>query len=214
MPNRPPPRIVGTAPATAFDRDWEQRADAIADDSLTAIRNAAERWTTTLAAVLGLSSIVGLAKGPGDMTGAPTPWKVGVSLALGLALAAAVTATVLGALAAQGSPKRLRIASGEEVRRMHRTAVAAASRDLFRSRVLAVVAVVFVAVATALTWYVPRDSGSAPRLLIVTRDGALHCGPLATDAGAGLAIRDEATKSRVTIPAPAIAAVSVVANCP
>jgi hypothetical protein len=74
--------------------------------------------------------------------------------------------------------------------------------------------VALVAMATALTWYAPRDAAGAPRLLIVTRDGAVHCGPLSGGLGAGVAVQDEATKSRVTIAAPAIVTINVLASCP
>jgi hypothetical protein len=142
---------VGTASATSLDRAWEERADALAVESFAATRDAAERWTATVTAVVGLSSILGLVKGPGDVAALDVPWKVLTAVVLGLALAAAVAATVLGALAAQGTPRKLRLLTGDAVRRSHRQALSHAARDLLLSRGLAVIAVALLGLGAGIT---------------------------------------------------------------
>jgi hypothetical protein len=185
-----PPRIVGTAKVTAYDRRWEELADDLEFEALPRIRSVAERWAGSIAAVTSAFGIAGLVGGRDALSDLEDAYATAAAILFGLALMLALAAIVLAALAAQGSPKRMRSPSGADVRTWYAASARRAANQLFASRIAAVLSVLVLAAGIGITWFAPSDeSDIAPAVVAVTtRSGAVSCGELRTSAQATIAV--------------------------
>ncbi|MEU8078792.1 hypothetical protein AB0B31_25555 [Catellatospora citrea] len=158
------PTAVAAHPATPDDIRWEERAAELAFNELPNLRAAAERWVASLSAVIGVFGVVLVVKGPSDISRIESD--LGYVLAgilLAGAVAAALTAIIVGIFAAQGSPRNVETYSGPYIRTRYRREARTAARLLTCSRVAAIVAVVLLGAAIGTTWYgTPRTSTPFP----------------------------------------------------
>ncbi|MEU6233678.1 hypothetical protein [Kitasatospora sp. NPDC047058] len=152
--------ITGARAATPEDLRWEERAADLAFNELPNLRATAERWVASLGGVLGILGVVLVVKGPSDITGIHNSvLYVLTGVLLAGAVVAALLAIILGAFAAQGTPRQVELYSGPYIRERYRREARTVARQLRRSRVAAVVAVVLLGAAIGTTWYgTPRAS--------------------------------------------------------
>lgn len=211
MSDSPPPRIVGPAGVGPVDVLWQKKAEELEFKALDNVRSAGEKWGVTLGALLGLTGTVLVVKGPESVTDLTSGGKLAVGLTLALAFLAAIAATVLAALAAQGTPRRLNWPSGPRLREWEHGAALKAKNRLFWSRACTLVAVLAIAVAVAFAWFGPEAEASGSTVLLAPEQGAPLCGKLVNgSAGVELKVGDKTT------PAPPGPYTSVVAvdSCP
>jgi hypothetical protein len=172
--------------ATPSDVRWAQRADELEYNALSRVRSTAEKWTASLGAILGLGGTVLLVKGREDISTLETTYQVLVGVVLLAALGVALAATVVGGLAAQGTPRNVRWPSGTKLRRWEREQALSAIGRLRTSRVLAIVAVGLIVVAVGLTWFGEAESTSKPPTVVVLQEsGSVLCGRLVAGETAG-----------------------------
>lgn len=179
------PAHAGDPPATwgqsADDRRWDDEAEEAQHQQLALVRSAATSWGTAISSLLGVFALVAFVKGPTTFTDVKGSAASAAALLVLLAAVAAAVAVLLAALAAQGVPRKVAILDGWELR--HQTAVRAraATVQLAWSRILGVLAALIVLAAVGLTWLTASEQSQAPNsqlLLLVTKDGVLHCGSL------------------------------------
>jgi hypothetical protein len=206
-------------PATAFDLEWQKRADDLEFSTLPSLRSAAQKWAATVGSLTGVLGIAALVKGPSDLTkvrgslhlvGCSIPWVGVLGVLLGLAVSAATVSIVLAALAAQGSPQEFRFA-GDELRRRYRAATTRTAAQLTWSRSLAITSVPLLAAAVAVLWYAtPRESAPQP-VLVTTTAGATYCGQLlpSTDG-----LRIKINGGEQTVAAADLKSLTPLATCP
>lgn len=179
------PAAAGDLPATwgqaADDRRWDDEAAEAQHQQLALVRAAAAAWGTAISSLLGVFALVAFVKGPTTFTDVKGSAASAAALLVLLAAVAAAVAVLLAALAAQGVPRDLAILDGWELR--HQTAVRArtATVQLAWSRILGVLAALIVLAAVGLTWLTALHQSQAEKsqqLLLVTKDGVVHCGTL------------------------------------
>lgn len=183
-----PPRILGTAPVTPYDRRWEERADALEFEALARIRSVAERWAGSVAVVTSAFGIAGLVGGRDALSDLREGYDAAAGVFFATALLAALAAILLAALAAQGTPKRARAPGGAAVREWYRASAGRAATQLVTSRVAAVAAVLLLAAGIGITWYGPTSPSSSAAVVVVTRSGAIACGDLRPSARSTLSV--------------------------
>lgn len=169
-----PPRAASLA-----DRKWQSRADELVFDEYPRIQAVAEKWAGTIGALTGLFSIAVLVKGPQDISKLPLGFKILAGVFLGGALVAAFFSVYRAALAAQGTSRRAYL-DATTLPNLYHDAAERATSHLWWSRRLAVVAVIFIILTIALTWYVPPENPTAVpvNVLVVQRSGSVECGVL------------------------------------
>jgi len=205
-----PPRIVGTAKVTAYDRRWEELAGELEFEALPRIRSVAERWGASVAAVTSAFGIAGLVGGRDALSELEDAYATAAGLLFGLALLLALAAIVLAALAAQGTPKRMRSPSGADVRAWYAASARRAANQLLASRICAVVSVLVLAVGIGITWFAPSgESAAAPTVVAVTtRSGAISCGELHASGQATIAV------GTATLPVRDVVSIVPTGTCP
>jgi hypothetical protein len=207
------PDVLGPAPVGEREAKWEKRAEELEFETLTKVRGAAEKWAATLAALLALVATVLVVKGPDELAELPDQAQRLTAALLAVAFALAVIATVLVALAAQGTPKNLERPSGSALRRSERDSAEAAKGQLRWSRALTVVAVIVLAGAVAATWAWPQpESGAAGSTVLFTpAAGKPICGSLVNGQNG---LRVEAGDRPVALPKGPYDNVIPVESCP
>jgi hypothetical protein len=184
-----PPRIIGTAKVTAYDRRWEELADDLEFAALPRIRSVAERWAGSVAAVTSAFGIAGLVVGRDALSEIEDAYATAAAVLFGLAFLLALAAIVLAALAAQGSPRRMRSPSGADVRAWYAASARRAANQLLASRIAAVLSVLVLAAGIGITWFAPSNEGDiASAVVVTTRSGAVSCGELRTSAQATVVV--------------------------
>jgi hypothetical protein len=162
------PRVVGARAATADDLRWDDRAADLAFNELPNLRTAAERWVASLGTVLGVFGVVLVVKGPADIAKIQNDvLYVLAGVLLAAAATSALTAIILGAFAAQGSPREVERYTGEYIRTRYRHEARLAAKQLRLSRLAAIVAVVLLGGAIGVTWY------GTPRTPITETSGSV-----------------------------------------
>jgi hypothetical protein len=171
-------------PVSRRDLEWETRLERLEFDILNRVRSAAEKWATSLGAILALSGTIFVVKGRDDVTKLADEYQAAVFIALVIALVVAAGATYLAALAAQGTPARLENwPTGAELRDWELKRAAEAQTQLKASRWLASVAVLGALLAVGLTWFGEGKQAEAPTFLVVYASGDVECGTLAPSGG-------------------------------
>jgi hypothetical protein len=211
-----PPKVIGTASVSAYDRKWETHAEAFEFEALPRIRATAERWAASIGAVTGVFGIVTLVRGREDVTALRADLKIAAGLLIGAALAMALAAIVLAAFAAQGTPKKLVALTGQELRRWHQEGARRAKLQLSVSRVLAVAAIVLLGAAVGITWFGPASemASSRPKLLVLLRSGTLVCGLPHEGTAGTLTLDSAAGRHAISVATDDVEAMTVVDSCP
>jgi hypothetical protein len=208
----PGPKIIGAAPASALDARWEKRAEELEFEALGKVRGAAEKWTATLAALLGLVGTILLVKGPDEVGKLPTAAQYLIGALLLFALIAAVRATVLAAYAAQGTPEDLEYPNGAKLRKEERRWAEESKQKLTASRQITLVAVGLIALAVLVGWVWPQSSSSSGSTVLLTpAQGQPLCGTLVNGPDA---LELEVGESREALPPGPYDNVIAVEGCP
>lgn len=203
--------IVGAVEVGPIDLRWEKKAEELEFEALPAVRGAAEKWSATLTAILGLVSTVLVVKGAEDVTKLSSESKAIIGVLLGLALAAAFYAAYQAAKAAQGTPANLAWPSGPGLRRWEREQAKSAKEKLLESRAATGVAVLLMAAAIALAWFGNQAESSGSAVLMTSDAGKPLCGSLVNGPD-GLEM--ETGSKKVTLPKGPYDTVTQVDGCP
>lgn len=164
------------SPSTDDDERWKKEADDLRHSGLAAVRETAGKWLQTIALILGAFSVVAFVKGPQSLADLDDTTAHAVTV---IVLAAALlvgTATWFAALAAQGSPKVVRVLTGPKLREHVEASYEGVTRLLWWSRLLTVIAALMVAAGTGLTWLTSTPQAKeTTNLLVVSQDGTVAC---------------------------------------
>jgi uncharacterized membrane protein len=165
------PRLKPKAgPVSSDDRWWQEQADAWQRDALARTRASAEGWLKALAAMTGLTVLVGIVKGQDQIDQLSSSYDIVVGLLLLLAVGLAGLAIERGHAAAYGTP--LPTWTGfAAFRARDRADLADVVSKLRVSRRLAVGGFVALLVAIGLTWYGPHPD--AESIVVPTPSGEL-----------------------------------------
>jgi hypothetical protein len=165
---------------------WSQRGEDLAFNELDTIRAAADKWSTTIAALTGASGILTALQGRDALSKLVGWLQVVTVVLLVVALIVAVWAIWKGALAAQGSPKRT-FTDADSVRQAYEKAADDAASNLAWSRKAALWATGLFAVAVLLLGIGPGAASSDQRAVVI-RAGSATCGVLATTTDGALTL--------------------------
>ncbi|HTA14795.1 MAG TPA: hypothetical protein VK781_08065 [Solirubrobacteraceae bacterium] len=164
---------------TQDDLRWEQEAIEAQHKSLSSVRATAAAWSGSIAALLGIFSIVAFIKGPETLSSLDQKAATAVTILVLTAALLAIVATLAGAIAAQGTPHWLDRLDGRALRAANRDAAKKVVSQLWISRVLALLAAMFVLAAMSTAWLsTPREDTPSVHAMILTRAGAVQCGVL------------------------------------
>ena len=153
------PRPVSAADREAFD--------ALAKESLPAVRSMAAAWRTGLTALITLVTTGIILKGRTDTTSLALPWRIAVTVAIGAGLALAIVG-LWHALAAEAGA-RTRLHTLDDIRAEYASVqayqvgqAAAAGRRLQTARILVAAALGLLLTGVLLTWWAPAAPATRP----------------------------------------------------
>lgn len=167
----------------ALKQIWSERAQKdSADYGLAGTRAVAGKWAASAAALLGVLSTVAVVAGPSELADEVGGSEAIVAAAMVLAAGVvAALATLLAALAEQGTPVTVANDNPDRYKEVIRSRADRAATELLWSRILTVVAVALVLGAAGVAWLTaltgPSDD-SGQSALVIGSDGS-HCGTLA-----------------------------------
>jgi hypothetical protein len=166
---------------------WEERArEARVDLGLQSLRDTSSKWATTIAALLGVLASVAFVAGPDDLV--ESVGGVEADIAAWCILAAAgcaALATLLASLAEQGIPRYDKRFDGWTYKRLTELRARRSAVQLTASRLLAVLALTLVVIATGIAWLTALtgpETVSPQQAITESVDGPV-CGVLTSDAG-------------------------------
>ncbi len=148
------PILLQDTDATLRDKRWQEQADQLASQGLQQVRTAASGWTATIGTLTSLFGLSLVVKGRSDLAGLAPMTGVVVGLLSLIALTLAIVAVFLGALAAEGTPRKMP-ASGPALEEWTQRRAKAAASQLTASRILILVGLVFLVLSVAVDWYGP-----------------------------------------------------------
>lgn len=178
-------------PAPPDQRLWEEAAAKAALGQLDAVRAAAEKWTGTVTALLGIFGTVAVVGGGGDIVDVPADQRGTVAVLVAVAGVGALVSIVTGALAAQGIRfSRHGNWNGDALRATVTERAPTAAALLNVSRASGIIAAVLVFVVGFLPLAASAEPGEerGATVLVVTTDGALRCGELGADAAGAVTL--------------------------
>jgi hypothetical protein len=205
------PRPVSAADREAFD--------SLVREALPTVRSMAAAWRTGLTALITLVTTGIILKGRTDTTNLAVPWKLAVTLAVGVGLALAIVG-LWHALAAEVGA-RTRLHTLDEIRAQYASVqayqvgqAAAAGRRLQTARVLVAAALGLILAGVLLTWWAPASPAMSPAYLRVTRSTGTVCGtPGSVDAGI-LRLTVAGIDKPVGIPLATVSKLAIANTCP
>jgi hypothetical protein len=205
------PRPVSAADREAFD--------ALAKESLSAIRSMAAAWRTGLTALITLVTTGIILKGRTDTTNLTLLWRIGITLAVGAGLALAILGLWHALAAEVGARTRLQtldkiLARYASVQAYQVGQAAAAGRRLQSARILVAAALGLLLTGVLLTWWAPAAPAKPAAYLEVTRPGGTVCGILRSADGGTLRLTVVGAYEPVTIPLATITNLAVTPTCP
>jgi hypothetical protein len=201
--------VVG-GPGNADLRNWEQIAVQLPTHSLQPIRDAARSWATTLSALVGISTVIGLVQGRDSFSKLASGTQIAFAVALFVTLAAAVVAIYSAGIASQGKPYR-GWNDARSIRDWYNKEVDNAVASLKRSWFLSGVAVVALVVAILINWFGPVQPNAGMSVLVVQKLGSVVCGTLQKDKAGNLVLSNDGQPS---ISLNDITSITVVSSCP
>jgi hypothetical protein len=214
-----------TGQVTADEEQWADEAIEARHKSLDNVRATGKAWTESIGLILGAFTTAAFLKGPEALTDIPAdgftlqagPWTYEpaptvVNLVFIGALTLAV-AFLLGALAAQGTPKWEGQLTGRRYASGSAAAAKASIRNLSLSRLATVVAALLIVTAMAMAWTAQlyKPDASKATSAIASAGGQPICGTLTTSAGGALTI---APKGGAPSAVDAAMPVTIVESCP
>jgi hypothetical protein len=192
---------------------WDREALAATHTALAGVRGTAEKWAATITFVLGLFGTVAFIKGPDAFTKLSTDTGLVVVALILVAAAAAGTAAIEAALAAQGTPVMADNWNGWVMRQLEWIQANNAMKQLRLSRSLAVVAAISLVTAMGIAWLNTIDQGASAEpihALVVSSDGRAVCGDLTRNGGS----LQLTTPSSSPVPLSDVTSVTLVDACP
>jgi hypothetical protein len=204
------PRPVSAADREAFD--------ALVKEALPTVRSMAAAWRTGLTALITLVTTGIILKGRTDTTNLALPWRIAVTLSIGVGLALAI-AGLWHALAAEAGA-RSRLHTLDDIRARYASVqayqvgqAAATGRRLQTARTVAAAALGLLLVGVLLTWWAPTVPASPPAYLKVTRPGGTDCGTLQSADGGILRLTITGAHQRIAIPLTTVTNLAVTSTC-
>jgi len=207
----PRPRPVSAADREAFD--------ALAKESLPAVRSMVAAWRTGLTALITLVTTGIIVTGRTEATTLAVPWRIAVTLAIGAGLALAIVGLWQALAAEVGARARLHtlediLAQYASVQAYQVGQAAAAARRLQAARALVAAALGLLLAGVLLTWWAPAAPATPPAYLEVSRPGGAVCGTLDSADGGVLRLTVAGVHEPVAIPLTMVTNLAVVAACP
>jgi hypothetical protein len=191
---------------------WDERAEKAREDfGLADTRAKAGKWAASAAAILGVLTSVAVVAGPNalkDIGGTEAQIAAGLVLA---AAGVAAIATLLAALAEQGTPVFEEQLDGSRFRTLTRVRAKKAANQLFASRVLIVLALALIIASAGVAWLTAltgKEESSSQSAIVVAGSGA-HCGVLKSVDGRLLL-----EVGKTTTPVASNARITLVDSCP
>jgi hypothetical protein len=199
------------APQTLRER-WEQRGEDLDFDELPRIRSMAEKWTQTITALAGLSTIITLLQGNDEIKELADGTQLLLFGLLLLALIAAVVAIFFGTRAATGTPGKL-IGDWELIRTAFRKRASAARNELRLSQIAALLATSLIVASLLTVWFGEQgEKDGAVSSLVVQRSGTVLCGELKAGSDGQLTLTPKGAAQGVVVAD--VASINIVDACP
>lgn len=190
---------------------WALLAQELKFSQLDIARKQAETWRTGLTALTALLTAILVLKGRDNVSALTLPFQITVVALLGAALGLLVVATLLVTRALAGPPGEEILLTGEDLEAWSAGEVRKISTALRWAPWLAVIGVVFVALAVGITWLAPAHDTITP-LVEVTTPTAQPCGELIGATQHELILR---TPTAATLlPLSTVVTITPVATCP
>jgi hypothetical protein len=206
-----------TAPGAAALSAAAQAFRNAQDGQLDRLRAAAEKWVAALGALFGLLGIAGLALGADQVRKLAQPGKSILGVAVAVAIIAAGAAIIQAYRSAYGWPRTRSVATDAELLAWHEAqqSMPATTATRLRSAVaLAGGALLLLAVAGGLNWFLPEAAAEQPLVKVVTVDQAQICGTLLNSSVDGeLRIRRSDDGAVEKLPAAGVARLTAVTKC-
>ena len=225
VPASPAPASAGPAgePSAALDRPVSaadrEAFDALVKESLPAVRSMVAAWRTGLTALVTLVTTGIILKGRTDTTTLTMPWRIAVTLAIGVGLALAIVGLWHTLAAEVGA--RTRLHTLDDIRRNYASVqayqvgqAAAACRRLQTARTLVAAALGLLLAGVLLTWWAPAAPATPAAYLRVSRSGGSICGTLESADGGILRLAVAGAHEPVVIPLTTITNLTVTPACP
>jgi hypothetical protein len=205
----PPPGWEGSDAA----QEWDDKAAAASGDfGLQPLRDAAAKWTGSIAALLGILSAVAFVAGPSDLVKDVGGREAEVAGWLILAAAAtAATGLMLAIMAGQGDPLWSDDLDGWTYRSLTQKRAQKSITQLRNSRYLVLLSLLLIIVATGIAWMtaLTKNDKAVGQNAIVVAAGGATCGTLESHGGS-LSLK---TNDRSN-PIPQDARITLVDACP
>jgi hypothetical protein len=179
-----PPRLVPPVGLpTAATVGEEEAWSALVANQLDSVRKSAESWRNGLIAMVGLIGAFTIIKGPAELGGLQSSFGYAVGVLLFMAIICAIAGISMSLEAAYGSPEMItrgavRAAGGMDGYRLQ--LATNATSKLGDAQLFALITVVLLAAAVALTWYGPREHSVV--LKVERRSQPPVCGTLVSSA--------------------------------
>jgi hypothetical protein len=197
---------------TLDDKRWAQLASDLKFSQLDTARKQAEVWRAGLAALTALLTAIFVVKGRDNVSDLTEPYQAIVVGLLSLALLLLLLATMWVSRALAGPPGEEILLTGGEVQRWTKREVRKISIALRWAPLVAVVGVVAVAAAIAVTWLAPAQGAADPLVRVTDSSGHQSCGRLVGITDHQLIV-DPATGA-VLLPLSGVTALTPVTACP
>ena len=174
-------------PRPADATKWDEEAVTFATTQLTRVRGSAEKWSATIATLLGLFGTVALVGGSDELAGFENEYvRYAIVIILAVAGIAAGVSLIMCSMAAFGAKPRIDDNWSGEALRGHVNSASADSTAKLKAALIVgfiAAALVFaVGLAGLVNAALPPDTASSTSVLVVGDDGDLRCGRLAVDA--------------------------------
>ena len=174
---------IGPGGVTEDDLRWEKEAADAQHESLVKVRATAAAWSSSVAALLGIFTVVAFIKGPDAVSSLGEGASVAVTALVLTAALLAAAATITAAFAAQGTPRWLNRLDGPALRQTNRDAAKQVIDLLWISRILALLAAICVLAGMSTAWLSTLGPTPSPvHVVVVTQGGGVSCGVLSTTA--------------------------------
>jgi hypothetical protein len=206
------------APPSKNDLAERDRYAKAAAASLANVRTSAQTWRTGLTAFITLVTTGVVIKGRGATADLDANWRTLITVLIGGGLLLAVVG-LWQALAAEAGtdPKKQTL---QDIRAIHGSLdnyevflAGTASRRLQWGIRAVAVAVAFLLLGIAATWWAPTATPSPPAYLRVTSEGVLTCGTLQSADGGQLRLIVTGSHEPVVVPLAKVTNLGVTATC-
>ena len=208
-------QIGGHGPISTADRE---AFDILVKDALPAVRSMAAAWRTGLTALVTLVTTGVVLTGRNAAATLTVPWRIAVTLSVGLGLALALAGLWNALTAEVGARARLHTLDDIRDRYASVTAyqvglAAAASRRLSTARIFVAASLVLLLAGVLLTWWAPAAPTKPPAYLRVAHAGNVDCGVLVSADAGVIRLKVAGSYELVAVPVTAVTNIAVSPGC-